>query len=53
VELVANLIKTGATIGAALSMIAALVTLSAELYIASGTFFTFTAFAIYIREINR
>jgi len=48
-----NLLKIAATVGAVLTTIAALVTLSMELFIASGTFFTFTAFAIYIREMNK
>lgn len=49
----ANLANIAATVGAALLMLAALVTLSMEQYIASGTFFMFTAFAIYIRETNK
>lgn len=49
----ANEIATGATVLAGVLAAAALVTLSMELYVVSGTFFVLTAFAIYIRETNR
>jgi hypothetical protein len=49
----ANLVKIAATIGGVLLMLGALVTLSMEQYIASGTLFMFTAFAIYIREMHK
>lgn len=48
-----NLLKLGATIAAVIAAIGAFVTLSMELYVPSGTFFTFVAFSIYIREISK
>ena len=46
----ANAVGRIATVLAVALSLAALVTLSMELYVVSGTFFVFTAFAIYIRE---
>lgn len=48
-----NLIKILATIGAVIAAVVALVALSIGNYILSGTFFTFVAFGIYIREISK
>lgn len=48
-----NLTVTVATVLAVVLAAAALVTLSMGLHVASGTFFVFTAFAIYIRETNK
>lgn len=45
-----NVIPLVATATAVILFLAALVTLSMELYVVSGTFFMFTSFAIYIRE---
>lgn len=42
-----------ATIIAVLLALAAMVTLSMERHFISGTFFTLTAFAIYIREKSK
>jgi len=48
-----NYLATGATVAAAVLAVAAFVTLSMELHVVSGTFFVLTAFAIYIREVNK
>jgi len=48
-----NVIAVAATVAAALLGISALVTLSMERFVLSGTLFVFTAFAIYIREMNK
>jgi len=47
-----NVIAVVATVAAALLGVAALVTLSMERFVLSGTLFVLTAFAIYIREIS-
>lgn len=48
-----NLLSPLAIIGAVILTVIALITLSMELYIVSGTAFTFVAFLIYIRETNK
>lgn len=48
-----NGIVIAATILAAVLAVAALLSLSMELYVVSGTLFVFTAFAIYVRETNK
>ncbi len=45
-----NAIVVGATVLAALFGVAAFVALASEQFVASGTLFVLTAFAIYIRE---
>jgi len=47
-----NPIALGATVFAAVFALAAVVTLSMKLYVVSGTFFVFTAIAIYVRETS-
>ena len=46
----ANAIVLGATVFAAVLGLAAFVTLAMEQFVASGTLFVLTSFAIYIRE---
>lgn len=45
-----NTIAAGATVAAVLFALIALVLLSMERLVASGTFFVLTAFALYVRE---
>lgn len=44
------LLPLAATVAAVILAIAALLTLSMERHVLSGTFFVLTAFAIYVRE---
>ena len=48
-----NVIAVGATVAAALFGLAALVTLSADRFVLSGTLFILAAFAIYVRETSK
>ena len=48
-----NLNAVAATVAAALLGIAALVTLSVDRFVLSGTLFVLTAFAIYVREMSK
>jgi hypothetical protein len=47
-----NLLKLVATVAALIAAVGAFVTLLMQLYVPSGTFFTFVAFSIYVREIS-
>jgi len=48
-----QLVPTLAILAAAVFAVAGVVTLAAGRHVMSGTFFVFTAFAIYIRETNK
>ncbi len=48
-----NVMTTAATVAAALLGVAALVALSVDRFVLSGTLFVLTAFAIYVREIKK
>lgn len=45
-----TVLPLAATVAAVILALAALLTLSMERYVVSGTFFVLTAFAIYVRE---